>query len=265
MHQSRPPFFFLVVLSFLNFVFLDSWFFGFLNSMFWSLQVCHDRADNTEEWRLQFRSCTFRAFDRKKASRPYNAQRTTESGYLGEFLLMLLLLFFFFFFTIILNSDSDCKPLLLQATPRLSEDKVKQCVDPKLNNDYPAKAIAKVFSLSLLASVSNYQNYVWFLRIKLWFFFHSFFSPLFFFPLYLLSNFSEVKSWVWTATWKWKRKHINLLHFSFICFNVVFGNVSDGSSCRTLCSVWSRLQAKHDHCCEGSSATSQSKTSRPWF
>lgn len=34
--------------------------------------------------------------------------------------------------------------LILQATPRLSEDKVKQCVDPKLNNDYPPKAIAKV-------------------------------------------------------------------------------------------------------------------------
>lgn len=36
------------------------------------------------------------------------------------------------------------RPLILQATPRLSEDKVKQCVDPKLNNDYPPKAIAKV-------------------------------------------------------------------------------------------------------------------------
>ena len=34
----------------------------------------------------------------------------------------------------------------IQATPRLSEDKVKQCVDPKLNNDYPPKAIAKVLS-----------------------------------------------------------------------------------------------------------------------
>ena len=33
---------------------------------------------------------------------------------------------------------------MMQATPRLSEDKVKQCVDPKLNNDYPPKAIAKV-------------------------------------------------------------------------------------------------------------------------
>ena len=32
----------------------------------------------------------------------------------------------------------------LQATPRLSEDKVKQCIDPKLNNDFPPKAVAKV-------------------------------------------------------------------------------------------------------------------------
>lgn len=37
--------------------------------------------------------------------------------------------------------------ILLQATPRLSEDKVKQCIDPKLNNDYPPKAVAKVHRL----------------------------------------------------------------------------------------------------------------------
>lgn len=39
----------------------------------------------------------------------------------------------------------------LQATPRLSEDKVKQCVDPKLNNEYPPKAVAKVISGNLRA------------------------------------------------------------------------------------------------------------------
>ena len=33
---------------------------------------------------------------------------------------------------------------LVQATPRLSEDKVKQCLDPKLKDDYPPKAVAKV-------------------------------------------------------------------------------------------------------------------------
>lgn len=35
-----------------------------------------------------------------------------------------------------------------QATPRLSEDKVKQCVDPRLKGEYPPKGVAKVtFSL----------------------------------------------------------------------------------------------------------------------
>ncbi|RZR76611.1 hypothetical protein BHM03_00001453 [Ensete ventricosum] len=33
---------------------------------------------------------------------------------------------------------------LMQATPRLSEDKVKQCVDPRLKGDCPPKAVAKV-------------------------------------------------------------------------------------------------------------------------
>jgi hypothetical protein len=31
-----------------------------------------------------------------------------------------------------------------QATPRLSEDKVKQCVDPRLKGEYPPKGVAKV-------------------------------------------------------------------------------------------------------------------------
>ncbi|KAG7027787.1 putative protein kinase [Cucurbita argyrosperma subsp. argyrosperma] len=43
--------------------------------------------------------------------------------------------------------------LVTWATPRLSEDKVKQCVDPKLNNDYPPKAIAK-------DTYSNYNFHV---------------------------------------------------------------------------------------------------------
>ncbi|ANM63659.1 Protein kinase superfamily protein [Arabidopsis thaliana] len=34
--------------------------------------------------------------------------------------------------------------LVTWATPRLSEDKVKQCVDPKLKGEYPPKAVAKV-------------------------------------------------------------------------------------------------------------------------
>lgn len=34
--------------------------------------------------------------------------------------------------------------LCIQATPKLSEDKVKQCVDARLGGDYPPKAVAKV-------------------------------------------------------------------------------------------------------------------------
>ncbi|XLR61584.1 hypothetical protein S83_012256, partial [Arachis hypogaea] len=34
------------------------------------------------------------------------------------------------------------------ATPRLSEDKVKQCVDPKLGAEYPPKAIAKILAVA---------------------------------------------------------------------------------------------------------------------
>ena len=37
-----------------------------------------------------------------------------------------------------------CQLYYIQATPRLSEDKVKQCVDPKLKGEYPPKAVAKV-------------------------------------------------------------------------------------------------------------------------
>ncbi|KAJ8621395.1 hypothetical protein MRB53_029924 [Persea americana] len=40
--------------------------------------------------------------------------------------------------------------LVTWATPRLSEDKVKQCVDPKLNSDYPPKAIAKMAAVAAL-------------------------------------------------------------------------------------------------------------------
>ncbi|KAM7500274.1 hypothetical protein LguiA_024688 [Lonicera macranthoides] len=40
--------------------------------------------------------------------------------------------------------------LVTWATPRLSEDKVKQCVDPKLNDEYPPKAIAKMGAVAAL-------------------------------------------------------------------------------------------------------------------
>lgn len=38
---------------------------------------------------------------------------------------------------------------LFKATPRLSEDKVKQCVDPRLKGEYPPKGVAKVTSVSI--------------------------------------------------------------------------------------------------------------------
>ncbi|KAK1420767.1 hypothetical protein QVD17_22620 [Tagetes erecta] len=40
--------------------------------------------------------------------------------------------------------------LVTWATPRLSEDKVKQCVDPKLNDEYPSKAAAKMAAVAAL-------------------------------------------------------------------------------------------------------------------
>ncbi|KAK8951682.1 putative protein kinase [Platanthera zijinensis] len=40
--------------------------------------------------------------------------------------------------------------LVTWATPRLSEDKVKQCVDPKLKEDYPPKGVAKLAAVAAL-------------------------------------------------------------------------------------------------------------------
>lgn len=53
--------------------------------------------------------------------------------------------------------------LIFQATPRLSEDKVKQCVDPKLNNEYPPKAVAKVHACSRYINL-NYL--IWLLSFE---------------------------------------------------------------------------------------------------
>ncbi|KAD5507848.1 hypothetical protein E3N88_15551 [Mikania micrantha] len=39
---------------------------------------------------------------------------------------------------------------ILQATPRLSEDKVKQCIDPRLKGEYPPKAVAKLAAVAAL-------------------------------------------------------------------------------------------------------------------
>ncbi|GLT87126.1 hypothetical protein SLE2022_052250 [Rubroshorea leprosula] len=39
--------------------------------------------------------------------------------------------------------STDFQDLVTWATPQLSEDKVKQCVDARLLGDYPSKALAK--------------------------------------------------------------------------------------------------------------------------
>ncbi|KVI12036.1 Protein kinase, catalytic domain-containing protein [Cynara cardunculus var. scolymus] len=48
------------------------------------------------------------------------------------------------------SSENAARLHSTRATPRLSEDKVKQCVDPKLNNDYPPKAVAKLAAVAAL-------------------------------------------------------------------------------------------------------------------
>lgn len=58
-----------------------------------------------------------------------------------------------------LLSILHCKSLLItidmfQATPKLSEDKVRQCVDTRLGGEYPPKAVAKVFTLFRIFSPS---------------------------------------------------------------------------------------------------------------
>ncbi|KRZ64913.1 PTI1-like tyrosine-protein kinase 3, partial [Trichinella papuae] len=40
--------------------------------------------------------------------------------------------------------------LVTWATPRLSEDKVKQCVDPRLKGEYPPKGVAKLAAVAAL-------------------------------------------------------------------------------------------------------------------
>ena len=48
--------------------------------------------------------------------------------------------------------------VLYQATPKLSEDKVKQCVDTRLGGEYPPKAVAKVLS-DVYLNLIQYSNF----------------------------------------------------------------------------------------------------------
>nr|GME15061.1 PTI1-like tyrosine-protein kinase 1 isoform X1 [Ipomoea batatas] len=52
-----------------------------------------------------------------------------------------------------LDMSSEPAPnteFLIQATPRLSEDKVHQCIDPKLEGECPPKAVAKMAAVAAL-------------------------------------------------------------------------------------------------------------------
>ncbi|XP_050212523.1 PTI1-like tyrosine-protein kinase 1 isoform X2 [Mercurialis annua] len=48
------------------------------------------------------------------------------------------------------NMPRGQQSLVTWATPRLSEDKVKQCVDPKLKGEYPPKGVAKLAAVAAL-------------------------------------------------------------------------------------------------------------------
>jgi pto-interacting protein 1 len=48
---------------------------------------------------------------------------------------------------------TQCDSLFIgfyQATPKLSEDKVKQCVDVRLKGEYPSKSVAKMAAVAAL-------------------------------------------------------------------------------------------------------------------
>ena len=51
---------------------------------------------------------------------------------------------------------ADYSNYVFQATPKLSEDKVRQCVDARLGGDYPPKAVAKVIAGLLLLCPSYF-------------------------------------------------------------------------------------------------------------
>lgn len=101
---------------------------------------------------------------------------------------------------------------LFKATPRLSEDKVKQCVDPRLKGEYPPKGVAKVTSLSIAHIV------VFTIRNSI-----------------AVQWNSEILLWYWLGI-------------------MVIAAGCCGSS---VCAVWSRVQAKHEHRRQGSPAASK--------
>lgn len=58
--------------------------------------------------------------------------------------------------------------VLTQATPRLGEDKVKQCVDPRLNGEYPPKGVAKVHPVLSLYVLFICETKIHIFQIAYW-------------------------------------------------------------------------------------------------
>ncbi|XP_056859650.1 PTI1-like tyrosine-protein kinase 2 isoform X2 [Raphanus sativus] len=52
----------------------------------------------------------------------------------------------------------DQQSLVIWATPRLSEDEVKQCVDPKLKGEYPPESVAKLAAVAALCVQYEIMN-----------------------------------------------------------------------------------------------------------
>lgn len=62
------------------------------------------------------------------------------------------------------HCDSYWLDVINQATPKLSEDKVKQCADVRLKGEYPPKAVAKVIKLYSEDEILSFSSITIFLK-----------------------------------------------------------------------------------------------------
>ncbi|KAL8140490.1 LOW QUALITY PROTEIN: hypothetical protein V2J09_006511 [Rumex salicifolius] len=93
---------------------------------------CSGITANDWTTKCKFWGCAIITSHWTKTYRSYLISWSTKSCDLGTLILL---------HDIISICISSC--FFSDATPRLSEDKVKQCVDPRLNAKYPPKAVAK--------------------------------------------------------------------------------------------------------------------------
>lgn len=131
-------FFVVLILKMFSWTFLK-----IICSILW-MQICNDWTTECQEWCIQLWCCPSGTFDWKEACWSYTTSWTAESGYLGKITYP--------------NQKNEKEEILasvlwfvnqthwfvFQATPKLSEDKVRQCVDTRLGGEYPPKAVAKV-------------------------------------------------------------------------------------------------------------------------